>query len=199
ILYDRKFLPDSNLEDRSGSHVDVEKLDTLFRSLDYIVEIFNDFTTQQIEDKINYYSKQIDHGNYDSFVCIFLSHGIYRYICGSDGAVDLEKIFAQFQGHECPTLAGKPKIFIIQACRGKKYDLGVDIVDSPHSEENNSAVDKFGYKLPSESDFLLAYATTNNYKAFRNMDLGSWFIQDLVTILTKYHSRMDLLRMFTRV
>ena len=58
--------------------------------------------------------------------------------------------------------------------------------------------DSTGSTLPSEGDFLLAYATVPGYFAWRN-GAGSWFIQAVVDIIQQYHQHMDLMRMLTRV
>uniref|UniRef100_A0A8C3S329 Uncharacterized protein n=1 Tax=Chelydra serpentina TaxID=8475 RepID=A0A8C3S329_CHESE len=49
------------------------------------------------------------------------SHGLIQ---GKDGdTVDLDDIFALFNNIQCPKLQEKPKIFIIQACRGGEQDI----------------------------------------------------------------------------
>lgn len=62
-----------------------------------------------------------DHRHGDSsFVCL-LSHGEEGFIFGTDGRkLQLDSVFKLFDNSNCPTLLGKPKIFVIQACRGGK-------------------------------------------------------------------------------
>ena len=79
-----------------------------------MVDRCNDYTVRQIIDKVNYYSKSVDHRKCDSFICAFLSHGEQDYIYANDGKINLQNIFAKFRGDQCPTLAGKPKVFFIQ-------------------------------------------------------------------------------------
>lgn len=56
-----------------------------------------------------------------SFVCL-LSHGEEGFIFGTDGRkLQLDSVFKLFDNSNCPTLVGKPKIFVIQACRGGMY------------------------------------------------------------------------------
>ena len=60
-----------------------------------------------------------DHSNYDCFACAVLTHGE----CGQFFGVDGEKVLAEtfknaVNGINCKSLVGKPKLFIIQACRG---------------------------------------------------------------------------------
>ena len=47
-------------------------------------------------------------------MCAILSHGDMGIVYGTDGIVKLDYLFEPFKGNNCPTLAGKPKIFIIQ-------------------------------------------------------------------------------------
>ena len=55
-----------------------------------------------------------DHTNNDCFMCAILSHGDSGLVYGTDGIVQLDNLVNPFKGRQCPTLAGKPKVFIIQ-------------------------------------------------------------------------------------
>ena len=80
----------------------------------------NSIFLQEIRRKIKEESRSDFHKNADAFIFIILSHGTKGHIYGSDGAkvnID-EEIIAAFDGIHCPQLAGKPKLFFIQACQG---------------------------------------------------------------------------------
>ena len=60
---------------------------------------------------------------YSSFVLCILSHGSENKVYGTDGyessgAIDIREITSWFSASNCPGLAGKPKLFFIQACQG---------------------------------------------------------------------------------
>mmetsp|Transcript_13415 Transcript_13415/g.24013 ORF Transcript_13415/g.24013 Transcript_13415/m.24013 type:complete len:113 (+) Transcript_13415:2-340(+) len=54
-------------------------------------------------------------------------------------------------------------------------------------------------KIPSESDFLIAYSVVPGYYSWRNSTNGSWFVQALSEVLMKHAQTLDLLTMMTRV
>ena len=68
-------------------------------------------------------SRHVDHREADSFILALFSHGAQGQVLGIDfKAVDIEKVIkAAFDGNNCPFLAGKPKLIIIQACQGCKW------------------------------------------------------------------------------
>jgi len=69
-----------------------------------------------------------DHSTYDSAVIVILSHGRNGKIYGTDcREIPIENIVASLDTAHCPDLAGKPKIFIIQACRGGTYMYLVNV------------------------------------------------------------------------
>jgi len=57
--------------------------------------------------------------NYGCLVVCLLSHGIENAIAGADSLyVNVNKLKYKFSYNKCPSLYGKPKIFIVQACQG---------------------------------------------------------------------------------
>jgi hypothetical protein len=57
-----------------------------------------------------------DHSDVDCFACVILSHGDDGIVYGTNGTIKLASLFAMFKGDQCPSLAGKPKLFFIQVC-----------------------------------------------------------------------------------
>ena len=58
---------------------------------------------------------------------IFFSHGREGSVYTADGrSVSLERIYEFFNNRNSPDLIGKPKFFIVQACRGELADTGVE-------------------------------------------------------------------------
>lgn len=61
------------------------------------------------------------HKQYDSAVIAVLSHGAEETIYGSDGQpILVSQLVEYLNGENCRHLRGKPKFFIIQACRGSE-------------------------------------------------------------------------------
>jgi len=53
------------------------------------------------------------------FVLGILSHGQRGAVYGTDGKlVPIERLETLFDGEHCRQLAGRPKLFLIQACQG---------------------------------------------------------------------------------
>ena len=75
--------------------------------------------SQEIVIKLKDFAKRKEHYHSDAcFICL-LSHGEEGYIFGTDGKrIPLDEIFLLFGNTNCKGLMGKPKVFIIQACRG---------------------------------------------------------------------------------
>jgi len=74
------------------------------------------------------------HKEADMTVVVILSHGKDGVVYASDGqSINMEYIYEFFNNRNCPNLMGKPKFFIVQACRGDRPDQGVE------EEERNEA------------------------------------------------------------
>ncbi|CAG2254645.1 CASP8 [Mytilus edulis] len=122
------------------------------------------------------------------FVFFILSHGGPRMIYGVDGLpVQISKLTEEFTASSCKTLAGKPKVFFIQACQGKKRTayskasprclrvVRSDIVPMPPVQDE--PLDDMMH--PNPSDFLLGFSTAPGYISYRDSRSGSFYIQSL--------------------
>lgn len=136
-----------------------------------------------------------NHSESDCIVVCILTHGENGLLWARDSQYKTDSVFEYFRGHKCPSLAGKPKIFIIQACKGQKLDPGVslsgptDVCDARPTS----------IRIPSCADFLVAYSTPDSYFSWRNTNNGSWFIQSISEVFTQHAHQLDLMTMLTMV
>lgn len=130
-------------------------------------------------------------------VCV-LSHGDKGCVFGTDEEkVPIQDITQPFISRKAPTLAGKPKLFFIQACQGTRLQGG----GVPCSLKPSREGGREGCQLeedagpvtvdtvPDCADFLLGMATVAEYKSFRNVTSGSIYIQELCRQLTRSAER----------
>ncbi|CAG7659243.1 unnamed protein product, partial [Allacma fusca] len=66
-----------------------------------------------------------DHSDRDCLLIAVFSHEIPNRIYARDMDYKSDLLWDSFTAENCPTLAGKPKIFSIQACQGDQVDGGV--------------------------------------------------------------------------
>lgn len=55
-----------------------------------------------------------DHSQSDCLVCCFLTHGEDNCLYAKDTSYLFDTVISSLAGTKCPTLIGKPKIFIVQ-------------------------------------------------------------------------------------
>ncbi|KFV72243.1 Caspase-9, partial [Dryobates pubescens] len=165
-----------------------------------------------------------DHSALDCCVVIILSHGCQSShlqfpgaIYGTDGRlVPVERIVNCFNGSNCPSLRGKPKLFFIQACGGDKRDRGFVVGGESPPEEAPGAPLESDAKpfqapqgtddqpdavacLPTPSDILVSYSTFPGYVSWREASRGSWYVETLVNVLQQCAHAEDLLTMLVKV
>ena len=168
--------------DRYGAEIDEEVLHQLFQELGFDVEVVRDqqfFEMQQVAEKF----AKLDHSNYDAFICIIMSHGGDKdTIEGVNGKkIHIENKTSEFKPSKCPTLAEKPKVFIVQACRGRSEDQNLQPIHLATADSAKSGLFKDSTlprsDTPEESDFLYGFSTVPGYVSLRFPGIGSPFIQ----------------------
>ncbi|NWY50148.1 CASP8 protein, partial [Chionis minor] len=198
-------------ETREGTLQDGKAVTRIFEWLQFTTVEHKNLEARQMYAKLEEYSKK-DHSNMDCFVCFILSHGEKGKVKGTDHEfVNIKDLLACFSGSNCRSLAGKPKLFFIQACQGSVGHPAVTIKEdfSDHLEHAAVTVKDFSDHLetdavpltsiPDRSDILVGMATVEDFECYRCPETGSIYIQclcekmkllcplgvDLVTILTE--------------
>lgn len=121
-----------------------------------------------------------------------MSHGESGLLHSTDSLYPVDMLWTPFTGDRCSSLAGKPKLFFIQACRGVRLDKGVKIIHETDSKRTT-------YSIPAYADIMVAYSTYDGFYSWRNPDSGSWFIQALCEELDLHGRTRDLLSLMTFV
>ncbi|XP_046836759.1 caspase-3-like [Vespa crabro] len=201
---------------KSAIH-DKENLEKLFKDMGFSVETHCNLTGKGIIERVKTFSQRKDLQNVDSCFVIISSHGKkgeenYTEIEGVDYYTGHKctKVFCSdiidcFTSEACPYLAGKPKVFIFQLCRGNKRqtitNIPKHVTDSCGNHTvMNSASDIFkNNPTRNYSDFLVAYATLPGHVAFRNNITGSWFIQIFCDVFMNHAYKYHLCDLLTLV
>lgn len=136
-----------------------------------------DLEAKKIYETVKEYSKK-NHSNMDCFVCFILSHGEKDKIKGTDDEfVNIKDLLTCFSGSNCPSLAGKPKLFFIQACQGSVGHPAVTVQEdcSGHLEMDAIPLPS----IPDQADVLVGMATVEDFECYRCIKTGSVYIQCL--------------------
>ncbi|XP_065348975.1 caspase-1-like isoform X2 [Cloeon dipterum] len=193
IIFNHEHFNQPNLSIRNGTNVDAENLRETFEGLGFDVTVHKDPLLSDIEYVINKAAKE-NHSEADCIAVIVLSHGEDKILYARDAEYKPEMLWNAFTADKCPTLAGKPKLFFIQACQGDRLDRGVAM-----STEYDGQKSGIVYKIPVYADFLISFSTVPGYYSWRNVNKGSWFMQALCEILRRSGTSLDLLTLMTLV
>ncbi|ESO89050.1 hypothetical protein LOTGIDRAFT_154127 [Lottia gigantea] len=182
-----------HLSSRPGSKVDRENIERSLTHLGFQVDTYVNLSTEDVKSVLDAESAR-DYSLENSFMCVFMSHGSEGVIHCEDGPLDISTILQYFDAKNCPSLFGKPKLFIVNACRGDKMDPGVDVVDSIE--------DSLTFPIPFtllDEDFILVYSVVSGYASARDFRTGSCFISALSETLLNHGKSMDFVKLMTRV
>ena len=108
----------------------------------------------------------------------------------------IQEVIETFSGKRCPSLIGKPKIFIIQACQGRRHNQTVQLSNDWYDMTDSSGGPTVH---PNISDYLVAYSTIPGHVSFRNNNIGSIYISTLVKTFRRYAAYEDIATILERV
>ncbi|KAI1899026.1 hypothetical protein AGOR_G00078440 [Albula goreensis] len=199
--------PILRLNNREGTDVDADALYRVFSRLHFQVHQRRDLDKAALLGVVEEFGS-MSHRHLDAFVCCVLSHGKKGHVYGTDGElVTIRQLTQHFTSSGCPSLAGKPKLFFIQACqaldpegRFEADGEGPGDIDDDAAPDLPAPEPPVPETIPNDSDFLVGMATVEDHKSYRHTHRGSAYVQQLCSQLeTGCAQKDDILTILTRV
>jgi len=193
----------------------------LFTDLKFEVEVHEDLALETLERLLLTTKLRLEDRDDSSFACVIMTHGKCGVLYTADSkAIRILDVVDYFGARNCPSLAGKPKMFFIQACQRDHSQEGTtpETWEQPNEQlamdgqypvtcaadrslEEDAATEKTlfaaeGNQLrallaPSEPDFVMSYATLPGSTAYRDPDVGSLYITELCAQLSRRDAELD--------
>ncbi|CAL4181639.1 unnamed protein product [Meganyctiphanes norvegica] len=184
---------------------DTEICKIAFEALGFEVEVYLNRDMYNFNATLSRIASR-DHTNCDALVVVFMSHGCEEknkeYLWLYDRKIENAELWKAFTADNCPTLAGKPKLFFIQACRGDKVDKGVILKQKKGLPVMTDAKVEEDYTIPLHADMLIMWASYPGMFAFKSGRKGmngSVFLHYLNKVLMRDHENDDLSTMLLTV
>ncbi|XP_033061238.1 LOW QUALITY PROTEIN: caspase-5 [Trachypithecus francoisi] len=207
IICNTKF---DHLPPRIGAHFDILGMKELLQGLGYNVVDKKNLTARDMESALRAFAARPEHKSSDSTFLVLMSHGILEGICGTahdekyPDVLLYDTIFQIFNNRNCLSLKDKPKVIIVQACRGKRRgehwvrdSLASSAVISSQSPENLE--EDSVCRVHVEKDFIAFCSSTPHNVSWRDRTRGSIFITELITCFQKYSWCYHLMKIFQKV
>nr|XP_057936497.1 caspase a-like [Doryrhamphus excisus] len=205
---------------RDGAEADEKNMEMLLRAFGYHVVKYTNLTGKQIDQAVQDFSRHSKLKDTDSVFVVIMSHGKLGYVLGVnwhkdqtlEGAAEeedlfcIDNIFQHLASDKCKALLNKPKVIIIQACRGEEKGsvlvrdnaqkmLACDNVEAG----DDNLVDDGLRAVHKEKDFIALLSCTPGTVSYRHPVTGSVLIQYVVDVLNTCSHEEHIEELFTMV
>ncbi|XP_042073058.1 caspase a [Haplochromis burtoni] len=182
---------------RHGAEKDEYEMHCMLADLGYDVVKCRNLTVKEIEEALQKFSKHPHLVHTDSVFVVIMSHGSLQGVCGTDcKPFEIENIYKSLNTQNCPALHNKPKVIIIQACRGGQAGSVVlhdEVLTTVGRDIETDAV------VHKEKDFISLLSCTPNTTSYRDESYGSYFIQYIVEIFKEFADVDPIEELFRKV
>uniref|UniRef100_A0A3B5LZB4 Caspase a n=1 Tax=Xiphophorus couchianus TaxID=32473 RepID=A0A3B5LZB4_9TELE len=184
---------------RRGAEKDKKNMEKLLSNLGYEVVKYTNLTGKAIDEALIYFTKHPKLKHTDSVFVVLMSHGKLGKILGVDWKEDkpdefpINNIFKHLGSKSCPELRDKPKVIIIQACRGGDSDLLLQIL-----KLTDHAADML-HHLILEKDFICFSSCVPDTVSYRQRDRRSLLIQNIVEAFSPKSYQEDICGLFEKI
>ncbi|CAD7011335.1 unnamed protein product [Ceratitis capitata] len=173
------FADKERFEKRDGSDYDANIVREAFEKYKLKVDTIKNPTVKKIKDTVKSMTKK-DYSNYSCLIIVILSHGTFNdSVAASDAEYNINETIL-YPILDIPSLKEKPKIFIIQACKG-------GMVPGEYKTDASTV-------RGSPSEILKCYSTYEGYVAYRTSK-GSPFVQALCNEIKLKGQNTDIERL----
>ncbi|XP_061575445.1 caspase a-like [Cololabis saira] len=190
---------------RNGAEVDHKNMERQLSSLGYEVVTYTNLTGEEINKAFIRFAKHEKLSKTDSVVVVVMSHGKLGVVLGvnhSDMDCDgfpINNIYTHLGSENCSALLDKPKIIIIQACRGGmggsvfvSDDVSQPVGEQGWDEDSIRSVHK-------EKDFISLLSCTPDTVSYRHREQGSLLIQYFVDQCNSSANQDHIQELFRKV
>ncbi|CAH0555778.1 unnamed protein product [Brassicogethes aeneus] len=193
ILNNYKFYNETEYPTRTGGKVDQKNLIDLFTQLNFNITEHIDKTAEEMKLHITNFARYSKEKVSDICFVIIMSHGTEMggdtVVCGKDGIkISSRWIEEQFNNENCALFRCKPKVLLYQVCRGNDLDYNKGYTQTDSATSSIELTDNYHmpYSMRTVEDMLIGYSTLIGYKAHRDPNLGTWYIDILCRIFSEY-------------
>lgn len=192
---------------RHGAEKDEENMEKLLFTLGYEVVKYTNLTAKKMDDALVYFSKHPKLKDTDSVFVVIMSHGKLGAVLGVNFQPDepepdelpVNNIYTHLNAQNCPALVDKPKIIIIQACRGEQKGK-VLVCDKVEADDVTEDIEEDALRyIHLEKDFIALLSSTPDTVSYRSKSEGSFMIQFIVRVFNDYAHQDAIEELFRRV
>nr|UDP03278.1 caspase-1a [Carassius auratus] len=187
---------------RRGADTDENNMNWLLKELDYQVVKHKNLSAKDMEKAVKDFARREEHAHSDSTFVVIMSHGKRDAVLGvhysSSNPSDtfpVDNIYRCLNSENCPGLRDKPKVILIQACRGGETGR-LWASDGEPEEPVKIEGDDFVHK---ERDFISLMSCTPDTKSYRHVENGTFYVQNLVDVLMKHAHEEHIEELFRKV
>ncbi|KAK2581875.1 hypothetical protein KPH14_002337 [Odynerus spinipes] len=192
VIINQMYFQGSQYETRFGTNADSAELCKTFKGFGFTVYVFDDLKGNDMLLNIRNIPKQFG-SDYDCIFLCILSHGYKGGVIATDEEeISIESIDDAFC---CSELREVIKIVIIQACQGKTAgkvlnhgNLTTDGLNDPITAD-----------ITAKRNFCIFMSTLQGFVSVRDKQRGSWFIQELCSILQRKEKNQRFFECITEV
>ncbi|XP_051720693.1 caspase a [Ctenopharyngodon idella] len=199
LINNRDF--DEKAMTRRGAERDEENMEWLLNQLDYEVVKYSNLSGQEMKQAVKNFAVCQEHAYSDSTFVVIMSHGKRDAILGVHHTTDnpdtfpVDDIYVHLNSQNCPALLNKPKVILIQACRGGEHGR-VWASDGEPDKSMEIEGDDFVHK---EKDFISLMSCTPDTKSYRHVQNGTFYVQLIVDVFTKHAHEDHIEELFRKV
>lgn len=202
IIVSNEFLPPSDgepprgLEPLPGAKKDGERMSGLFDRLGFATLWRQNVSVHEFENIITEASRYDKYPEqYECLVFVISSHGkVGGHLYMQDGeTIAIDEMIGKFLPENALRIGKLPKIFFIDACRGDDQMRCVPVPKGSGSDESRDkrsppvmergATVEVAGKMPPKGNYLVAYPTIHNYKAYEKQGEGGIWMKILAEMI----------------